>query len=43
LEQRCEARMERSEKSDAGFVRFAVSLAGKGLVATFGTLLRSNN
>src|SRR5690242_20089444 len=40
LEQRCEPRMEQSEKSDAQFSRFAVSLAGNGLVATLGKILR---
>jgi len=40
LEQRCEARMEHSEKTDAYFAPFAVRFAGDELDATLGKILR---
>jgi len=40
LEQRCEARMEHSEKTDARFAQFAISFAGNKFVATLSKILR---
>jgi len=40
LEQRCETRMEHSEKTDACFAQFAVSFADNRLVATLSKFLR---